>query len=1826
MPFNNIYFSFHKVIIEYNLIKKNILVFILGFSLLVSLVPLPVLAEPLSNNQIATEFLAKEYGQIDIVKQQSYPIQDGPWITEFVTQGTHDLIISAIDGTSFWGFNSDVSFVELYDGNKKLVPVIKNNKIIFPNYSSDDTSHLKVIVNTIGQHHLKFEFGSDVAYANNFASADSSTKIASGTNGGPTLSDSDEFGFSVTNIGDLNNDGINDLAVGAFSDDTGGTDRGAVYILFMATSGSATSTVKIASDTNGGPTLVNSDFFGRSVTNLGDLNNDGTIDLAVGAHLDDTGGTSRGATYVLFMDETTIVTDVTSTATDGTFSTLGTIIDITATFSESVTVSGTPQLTLETGTIDRTADYSSGSGSATLTFKYALQDGDFSSDLDYVATTSLSSGTSITETASLNNNAVLTLPTPGDLGSLGFNKALVIAVSSTTGIAAITVTATLQDNSGGFTALASPQAVTTVVIGSNTYALVTSETEGIQIIDITTPTSPTVVGTSGFIVDGSNGFTILNNPSDIDTFTIGSSTYAIVAAEDDNGIQIIDISTPASPVASGVAVDGSNGFTNLAAAKGVDTFTIGSSTYAIVTGNGDTGIQIIDISTPATPSASGVLEDTGSINLDTPQGVTTVVIGSSTYALVTSEDDNGIQIIDISIPATPSAITNGAITDSGSTLLATPSGANGITTVVIGSSTYAIVAGSGDDGITIIDISTPTSPSVVSTIADNTGLFTELQGVQNVEVVTVGGSTYILAASTTDNGFEIINISNPLSPVHTFARSDGVGSFSELAGALHMVPVTISGTTYAIVIGNNDDGLHIVTLKEPVSGASAGSFVQLLNDKDGIGGTFSAFDLGVNSTDHIFVADRTGGSNAIQKYDSSGIFVSSLTTGISSPHDVVHDSNDRIIVANDGGGGNNVKIYSSTGSLVTTLTGGEAGATTFVFPHGVATDSSNNIYIVDRDAGTGILQKYNSAGAHQLTLTGGETGATDFNEPLGVAVDSNGRIIVTQRAGFDGFQIFDSGGNFVQKVTVAAPSGDTVFDDPHDVAVDSYDRIYIADEVNSRIQIFDSTGTFEQSITTGISALISPSGVAIDSTGRILVYDSGSVPQQIVIFQGLGAPTTETTTVAASVFSDSSESTQEIAEAEAAAPDETFALEEEEYAEVVSESLAVPILETVEVPVIETFEAVSAPEKVEAIVEDTSFKVLSKVLSKSNNKEDDAKKLGLEYKDGDVRALVILDETSDAVINEIKKYANIESVNADLVQINIPLDDLSTLYKIPDITKVQPTSKAIQNVLTSQGYDVIQAQIPHGLGVQADGIKIAVLDLAFDVTNDEIKNNIMDTKTFRHDFDGLKIPLTGFGHEATHGTAVSEIVIDVAPKADLYLYTFAAEVEFLDAMDYAMEQKVDLITMSAGWVNYPTDGTSEMTKKVEQAIDMGIPFVVSAGNYAETHWQGSYVDSNNNGWHEFAPSDEGISVVASEDRVEQGIPFVLYLMWDSPSKTIYDFDLSMTDEEGDVISYSANLQESSNAINFEFVYFTPESPGTYSLGILYGGDDESPDVILELFSPSDKLEYPVSAGSVSVPTDARGVISVGALNYYDSRLEPFSSQGPTNHCVQAPSIMGPDAVATLAYDKNPFFGTSAAAPHVAGMVALMLDKTPQLTPLQILSELISNTETEFASYEELNNVFGFGAADSKFIAELDEIVTPITLEDGCIIGELQKGNRVGESIVQVIEVTDVIKIPIPEWVKLNTESWSDGTMNDETFVNAIGFLIEKEIIDIPMKQNISEAPKDKEKHQFEEIDQTIPIPDWIKNNAAWWSDGTINDDAFVSAIQYLVEQGIIQIN
>lgn len=117
------------------------------------------------------------------------------------------------------------------------------------------------------------------------------------------IDDSDYFGRGMDCIGDLDGDGVPDLAVGAYRDDDGGFDKGAVYILFMKPDGTVKTHQKISSLFGGftGP-VQQGDVFGIRVAGLGDLDGDGIEDVIVTASLTDDGGQDRGAAYVLFLN------------------------------------------------------------------------------------------------------------------------------------------------------------------------------------------------------------------------------------------------------------------------------------------------------------------------------------------------------------------------------------------------------------------------------------------------------------------------------------------------------------------------------------------------------------------------------------------------------------------------------------------------------------------------------------------------------------------------------------------------------------------------------------------------------------------------------------------------------------------------------------------------------------------------------------------------------------------------------------------------------------------------------------------------------------------------------------------------------------------------------------------------------------------------------------------------------------------------------------------------------------------------------------------------------------------------------------------------------------------------------------------------------------------------------------------------------------------------------------------------------------------------------------------------------------------------------------
>ena len=88
---------------------------------------------------------------------------------------------------------------------------------------------------------------------------------------------------------------------------------------------------------------------------------------------------------------------------------------------------------------------------------------------------------------------------------------------------------------------------------------------------------------------------------------------------------------------------------------------------------------------------------------------------------------------------------------------------------------------------------------------------------------------------------------------------------------------------------------------------------------------------------------------------------------------------------------------------------------------------------------------------------------------------------------------------------------------------------------------------------------------------------------------------------------------------------------------------------------------------------------------------------------------------------------------------------------------------------------------------------------------------------------------------------------------------------------------------------------------------------------------------------------------------------------------------------------------------------------------------------------------------------------------------------------------------------------------------------------------------------------------------------------------------------------------IPVWIKNNAGWWADGSIDDSSFVQGIQFLVQEGFMRIPVTQQGDSAGSNE-------------IPVWIKNNAGWWADGSIDDSSFVQGIQFLVQEGFMKIS
>ena len=289
--------------------------------------------------------------------------------------------------------------------------------------------------------------------------------------------------------------------------------------------------------------------------------------------------------------------------------------------------------------------------------------------------------------------------------------------------------------------------------------------------------SPQILKT---LSDDQDGFNHLKYPRDLVIADIGGVPYAIIATPGDQSVQILDLTDPGNPQNTTQLVDGSGGFTTLANPHGLRVIEVDSETFLIVAAWGDDGVSIINISDPSNPTLASSLLDNqnGFDELDRPHGIAVEQIGDSYFAFVASLDDNGIQVIDISDPYQPSAAAS--LTHGGEYTL---EGVKRISVAQAGSKTVLLAAAQGSNAVQIIDVTDPFNPSALS-------LVQSIEAPLEIKSIDIGGRNYAFAVSKSTNSVQIIDFTDPVNSTKLYRFQDGVDGFNGLGGVTDVDLIT----------------------------------------------------------------------------------------------------------------------------------------------------------------------------------------------------------------------------------------------------------------------------------------------------------------------------------------------------------------------------------------------------------------------------------------------------------------------------------------------------------------------------------------------------------------------------------------------------------------------------------------------------------------------------------------------------------------------------------------------------------------------------------------------------------------------------------------------------------------------------------------------------------------------------------------------------------------------------------------------------------------------------------------------------------------------------
>ena len=460
-----------------------------------------------------------------------------------------------------------------------------------------------------------------------------------------------------------------------------------------------------------------------------------------------------------------------------------------------------------------------------------------------------------------------------------------------------------------------------------------------------------------------------------------------------------------------------------------------------------------------------------------------------------------------------------------------------------------------------------------------------------------------------------------------------------------------------------------------------------------------------------------------------------------------------------------------------------------------------------------------------------------------------------------------------------------------------------------------------------------------------------------------------------------------------------------------------------------------------------------------------ARERGILGKNREVRISLVLDspDSLPSVQAELEQFGVIiEGAYKDQVDIAVPMQVIEQFAKTDDPGKLFTQLTGMQHVvklrlpvpnrtdasiLPSEAVTQTGALAWHQAGFTGKGVKIGVLDLGFDGYKDLLGKTLPEQVTVKSFVSGQEVDEAG----EVHGAACAEIIHAMAPDAELYFAYYNGSLTGLGlGAEWLAGQGVQIISHSASGLLGPMDGSGPQAQLVDEMVAKGILWVNASGNSATEHYRFSFNDKNGDGKHVFP---DGKTTLLYNPPPEDAR---IILNWDDWSgNASEDYDLYLYDDSGKLVASSEDTQGGqSKDIPVEVIRLSKPTRKSYYIVIV--AKQITRPAVFDLYAHNGRLGFYSPDHSLGTPSDARVSLTVGAVAWRDNKLEPFSSQGPTNDNRLKPDLVAPDRVTTLSYRREIFPGTSASAPHVSGAAALILSRNPKLKPADVAAFLQSN--------------------------------------------------------------------------------------------------------------------------------------------------------------------------